>query len=74
MDRKAIRELHHKSITELHTMALKVRKDNDKVKLEKTLAKVKNIHMVNTVRHDLARILTVLREKELQQTNKGATQ
>lgn len=67
MDRKAITELHDKSIKELKKQELTLREEIARLRLEKKAGQLKNVHQLKEKRHDLARVLTIIKEKELQE-------
>ena len=63
--RKKSEDLHQKKITELKSLLAQKRKELVKNKFDLKLKKLKNVHQVKFVRKEMARILTVMREKEL---------
>ncbi len=65
MKKKEIQDLRHKTIEELKALVKKSQEELLKLKLDKEAGKLKNVHLIETKRHDLARIKTLLREKEL---------
>ncbi len=70
MDRNAIRELHSKTVKELQTMVVGIRKELASIQVEKRLGKKKNTREFTSKRNDLARVLTVLGEKEIIENQK----
>lgn len=67
MDRRTIHQLQEKNIAELNVLAITLRTEITQTRLEQRLGKNKNIHLLTTKRHDLARVLTVLRNKQLKE-------
>lgn len=65
MKRKDIKELHHKTREELFKLAREVRQEFGKLNIELSLAKLKNTNLLRQKKKDLARILTILAEKEI---------
>lgn len=64
------KELHSKNIDELRGVLTEKRKELVKARLELKLKKVKNVHKANSIRKEIARILTIIREKELMEDKK----
>jgi ribosomal protein L29 len=61
MKRKDIKNLHHKSVTELTKEVEVKRRELTKQSLERTVKREKNTRLLNTLRDDIARIETVLK-------------
>lgn len=60
-----VRQLIQKSSQELKALLTKKRKELVKVNLDLKMKKIKDVHQKKKMRHDIARILTILREREL---------
>ncbi|MDO8452380.1 MAG: 50S ribosomal protein L29 [bacterium] len=75
MKKKALQELKNKTIAELKKLALTNSSSLNKTRTELLTGKHKNVRVVKNIRQDLARIYTILKEKDLQTvaTEKGAT-
>ena len=65
MKRKEVKELHSKGIPDLRAEIIKKQQDFAKTKVELYAGKIKDTQIMNKLRHDLARLKTVLLEKEL---------
>lgn len=65
MKKKQLQELHTKSIKELNELVKKAQEELVKLKVELGAGRLKDTQAMNKKRHDLARIKTILREKEL---------
>ncbi len=65
MKKKELKDLHQKTIKELQTLKEKTQEEYLKLKMDKQVGRLKNVHLLDGKRHDLARIKTLLREKEL---------
>jgi ribosomal protein L29 len=65
MQKKAIQDLRSKTITELKKMAMEVKMEIVRAKMEIKTAKIKNVKTVRNKRNNLARILTIINEKKL---------
>lgn len=63
MKKREIKELTQKSKEELVTMVKKYRQELVKLKLEKSVGKLKDSQAINKKRHDIARIKTILNTK-----------
>lgn len=57
--------LYNKSISELKALLSEKKAELTKLKLELSLKKIKNVHAKILKRRDIARIKTLIREKEL---------
>lgn len=66
MDRNTIRGLHSKTVKDLQSMVLTMRRELVSMQVEKGLKKQKNTHLFTSKRQDLARVLTILFEKGMQ--------
>lgn len=64
MKRKAITELHQKNKEELKTMLDKTNLEVVHLKMEKQSGKLKNVSSLNSKKREVARIKTILKEKE----------
>lgn len=58
-----VKELRNKTKEELHEMTKKLRKDGEEVMNSLIKGKEKNLKKMRSFRKDLARVLTVLKEK-----------
>ena len=65
MKQKEIRELHHLGEEELKTKARELKEKLAKAKLDLASKKIKNYRLIITLNDEIARVLTVVREKEL---------
>lgn len=65
MKRKDIQELHSKTIKELKESAKKLQKELVQLQTDLGAGKLKNVHQIKTKRRDLAKVKTIIREKEL---------
>lgn len=66
MKRKAIGELKQKTLAELKKLLIETEQEPVRLKMEIKTGKNKNTRAVARKRDDLARILTVIREKGLE--------
>ena len=64
MQGNAIKELHTKSKEELKSLAASIKNEITQLIVKKTSNKDKNVHTIQQRKKDLARILTILKEKE----------
>lgn len=60
-----LKDLCQKSNTELRALWAKKREELVKVRLDLKLKRIKNVHNCKFIRKEIARILTIIREKEL---------
>lgn len=60
-----MQELHTKTIKELRDLVKKTQEELVKLRTDSGAGKLKNVHQIAMKRHDLARIKTIVREKEL---------
>lgn len=65
MKRDKIKDLHIKTIEELKKLAKKTDEELTRFRIDKGAGKLKDAQQVNKTRHDLARIKTILKAKEL---------
>lgn len=65
MKRKEFNDLRTKDLKALKKMAQETKLKASKKKMEIMGGKEKNLKATNNLRHDLAQILTVVREKEI---------
>ena len=65
MKRKEFNDLKVKDIKTLRKLAMEKKFEAAKHKMEIMGGKEKNLKSTNNLRHDLAQILTVIREKEI---------
>lgn len=69
MKTKEKKELREKTIPELKTALREAREEIFSLKLQKAQKKLKNVRLLFEKRKDIARIQTILREKELENAN-----
>lgn len=65
MKAKDIKNLHEKTIKELKRLLSKAQNELVKLRMDQAGRKLKDTHQVLKKRHDIARIKTIIREKEL---------
>lgn len=65
MKKKELADILSKSIEELKTEAAKIRKEMNKLVIDKFSGKHKKIDLIGKKRKELARLLTIIRLKEL---------
>lgn len=68
MKKKEIKELQLKTNEELKKMTDEAKAEIKKLTVEKNTGKQKNVNLVRNRRRDIARLLTIVRQKELSQT------
>lgn len=61
------KELRNKSIEELRNLANDLRKKFQQLMIEKSLNKLSKPHLLKLTKKDLARVLTLIQEKEKRQ-------
>lgn len=66
------KELHTKTNEELKKMLADKRKELTDAKISNTRGKLKNVSSLTNIRIDIARILTIIRGKELSENVKNA--
>lgn len=66
MKRKQLVELHQKTPEALKQLLVEARENFLKLKMEMASGKIKDLHTMAKTKDDLARILTILREKKLE--------
>lgn len=66
MKRKEINQLHKQTLSELRKLLKEIREKLLKLKMDFLGGKVKDVRTIAKTRDDLARITTVIREKELE--------
>jgi large subunit ribosomal protein L29 len=64
-----IKELRQKSIDELKNIVFEKREKLRQLRFDLAAGKVKNVREIRKIRRDIARILTVLKEKSLDNNN-----
>lgn len=64
-----VKELREKSAKELEEILIEKRKNLEKIKLDLVLGKLKNYKQLGQIKKDIARILTILKEKTCQREN-----
>jgi large subunit ribosomal protein L29 len=65
MKAKDIKQLHQKSKEELNKMLKEAQEELVRIKMEIATRKLKNTHLLMKKRHEVARIKTIIHEKEL---------
>jgi len=65
MKRQEIKELHSQSKKQLFALQRKVQAELVKLRAELAAGKLKDVHQLKKKRRDLARIKTIISEKEL---------
>jgi len=65
MKKKELKELHQKSQKDLQSLMKKAQEDLVKLKMDRKAGRLKNVRLPENKRHDLARIKTILKEKDL---------
>lgn len=65
MKKKDLNDLRTKDLKVLRSMVVAKKLEADKVKIEIIGGKQKNLKTVNNLRHEIAQILTLVREKEI---------
>lgn len=73
MKHKEIRELHQKGRLELGKMLTEAQEKVQKMRMESRTQKVKNVRQIGRLKDDIARIMTVVRQKELEEALKNET-
>ena len=63
MKKKELKELKAKELKELNGMLTKKRVELDNALIDLRAGRTKNVHTSRNIRHDIARILTILSEK-----------
>lgn len=66
MKSKDIQSLHTKDVLELRKMAKELRSELAVARLDKSMYKLKNTRSLFTKRKELARVLTIMKEKEME--------
>ena len=62
--RDFLKELRAKNLSELRKLAQETKKELVKLRMEKMMAKLAKPHLLRSTKKKLARILTVIKEKE----------
>ena len=62
---KEIKELHQKKKEELKIMLEKIAKEIVNFRMEKQSGKLKNVSLLNKKKREVARIKTIIKEKEI---------
>ena len=65
MKKKELNELKNKDLKALKELSKKVDEEIFKLKMDKRTAKLKNVSSLGEKKRDLARIKTIIREKEI---------
>lgn len=68
MKKDKIKDLHLKTLEELKKLVEKTGGELAKLRIDKGAGKLKDNQLVNKTRHDLARLKTILKAKELKET------
>lgn len=71
MKRKEIKGLHEKTREELLKMLSEIKTEVGRLKVEKVSGKLKNTNQIFLKKKDIARVLTVLEEKEFTELARG---
>jgi ribosomal protein L29 len=71
MKTKEFKDLRAKSIKELQKLAYEKRLEHAKKKMDITAGKEKNLKAASSLRNEVVRILTVVREKEILEKIEG---
>ena len=70
MKRNQIKEVSQKLLPELRKLLVERQKNLLQLKMEAKSGKIKDIRAISKARDDLARIATMIRQKELEVSNK----
>ena len=57
-------ELRQKTLKELHSLLEEMREELRKLRFDLVMGKLKNVHKIKETKKDIARILTVINEKQ----------
>ena len=60
-----LKDIKNKSLIELKTLSKDLKKELAKLKLDMISKKIKNVHTLSLKRKEIARVLTLVHEKEL---------
>lgn len=63
------KELRNKSLLELKNLAEELRKKINELIIEKKMKKLTKAHLIKLIKKDLARVLTIIKEKENEKTS-----
>ena len=63
MKASELKKLKEKSVDELNTELLRVRKEQFNLRMQKASGQLGQVHLLSEARRDIARIKTVIREK-----------
>ena len=66
MKKKEIQELKVKEVKELNDMLTKKRIELDSSLIDLQAGRTKNVHTSRNIRHDIARILTIVKQKKVE--------
>jgi len=69
MKKKELQELRTKTKKELAELIRKIEEELVRLRIEKEAGKLKDIHLVTKKGNDLARLKTILRQKELNENS-----
>jgi ribosomal protein L29 len=67
MKKHLLKEIKDKSIEELHKLLIEYKNELAKIKISEKAGKIKNTMLSMNKRKDIARILTVLHDKEIRE-------
>lgn len=70
MKTKEVKDLRTKTIVELEKLLTDKKKDLEKVLLDMVTGKEKNLKKGKNIRHEIARVLTLINEKKLIEAEK----
>jgi ribosomal protein L29 len=68
MKRQDLTKFHQLSVSEINTEITKLENQLIDISMKKSLAQLKNVRQPKTLRHDIARLKSIIRIKELTQT------
>lgn len=66
MKKKELQELKVKEVKELNDMVTKKRVELDTALIDLRAGRTKNVHTSRNLRHDIARIMTIIKEKKVE--------
>jgi len=69
MKKKELQELRTKNKEELFQLIRKAEEELVKLRMEKEAGKLKNVHLITKRSNDLAKLKTILRQKELNENS-----
>jgi large subunit ribosomal protein L29 len=60
-----VKELRDKSVTELNTELIRLRKEDFALRMQRASGQLGQTHLLKTNRRDIAKVKTVIREKQI---------